>query len=194
MKTKQWNYINNLQAMNYFSKYRIVFWIMILMIVINVSAFTSFFVYYKANKASVADTMNCNGTCRFLDEQLSLNEDQSDKVIEINKKFREQTEPVVAEIKKTRTALLDELALEKPDTNKLNKFTDKIGELQKVLQKAAIVQFQQMKLICTPEQCMKVSAIYSEVYGCQKMGQGMGKGVQHRYRKGQGKPQCGDMP
>jgi hypothetical protein len=161
--------------MNYFNKYRVVFWIMIVMILVNISAFTTYFFYYRANRAVIADTVSCSGTCRFLNEQLGLSPGQSGKVSEINRKFREQTEPLVAEIKNTRAAMLNELASGTPDTGKINKFAEKIGELQKTLQRAAIVQFQQLKQVCTPEQCFKLSAIYFDVYGCRKMGQDTGK-------------------
>ena len=157
--------------MNYFNKTRLVFWIMILVIVINVSAFTSFLFYYKANRTPVADTTSCSGTCRFLNKQLALTPEQSANVKKINQEFRAGTEPVVSEIKSTRNALLDELSIEKPDTLKINAYTSKISSLQSTLQKAAIVQFQQLKQICSPEQCLKLSAIYSEVYGCSKMSQ-----------------------
>ncbi|MEI6883093.1 MAG: periplasmic heavy metal sensor [Bacteroidota bacterium] len=175
--------------MNYFNKTRVVFWIMILVIVLNVSAFTSFLFYFKANRAPAADTTSCSGTCRFLNEQLALTPEQSARVKEINNEFRSRTEPVVAEIKNTRTALLDELSLDKPDTSKINACSSKISDLQKVLQKAAIVQFQQLRQVCNPEQCLKLSAIYSEIYGCTKMSQG--KGMQHRNGKDQGGMECG---
>ena len=48
--------------MNYFNKYKVVFWIMILMIVINISGLTSFYFYYRANKTTVTDTTSCNAT------------------------------------------------------------------------------------------------------------------------------------
>ena len=176
--------------MNYFNKYRVVFWIMMLMIVLNISAFTTYFFYYRANRDVNADTMGCSGTCRILNEQLALTAEQTAKVSEINKKFREHTEPLVNEIKSTRTAMLDELSSLRPDTVKLNSCTETIGELQKLLQKAAIVQFQQLKQICTPDQCLKLSAIYSELYGCSKMGQGMGKGNQGQHHQGEGNKAC----
>ncbi len=169
--------------MNYFNKYKVVFWIMILMIVINISGLTSFYFYYRANKTTVTDTTSCNATCRFLDEQLALNTVQSEKVSEINKQFREKTEPIVAEIKNIRTALLGELTSQNPDTTRLNQYTEKIGELQKQLQKEAIVQFQQLKQICTPDQCLKLSAIFSEVYCCQRTNQDKVKGTQQHDSK-----------
>ncbi|MEI6890120.1 MAG: Spy/CpxP family protein refolding chaperone [Bacteroidales bacterium] len=176
--------------MNYFNKNRVVFWIMILMIVINISAFTSFFIYYRPGKPVVADTLSCGGSCRFLNDQLALNTDQAGKVSEINKQFRDQSEPVVLEIKSIRTALLAELASDKPDTASLNRYADRIGELQKKLQRAAVVQFQQLKQVCTPDQCLKLSAIYSELYGCEKMNQDKGMRMQHRFGGGQENKEC----
>ncbi|MEI8005533.1 MAG: periplasmic heavy metal sensor [Bacteroidota bacterium] len=177
--------------MNYFNKYRLVFWIMILMILINISAFTSFFVFYKADRTTAAaDTGCCSGTCRVLNEKLSLSSEQAARVSAVNRQFREKTEPVVAEIKNTRVAMLNELSLEKPDTAKLSACIEKIGELQKILQKAAVVQFRQLKEICTAEQCRKLSSIYSEVYGCSKMGQGGGEGMQNQRMPGQENKAC----
>jgi hypothetical protein len=181
--------------MNYFNKYKLVFWIMILMIVINISAFTSFYVFYKADKSKpAADTGCCSGTCRVLNEKLGLGSEQTPKVLVINRQFREKTEPIVAEIKHTRVAMLDELSLEKPDTAILSAYTEKIGELQKILQKASIEQFRQLKQICTAEQCRKLSSIYSEVYGCSKMSQGRGEGMQNNCRKGQENKACDKIP
>lgn len=176
--------------MNYFNKYRLVFWIMILMIVLNISSFTTYFFYYRANKAVNADTISCSGTCRILNEHLALTAEQTAKVSEINKKFREKTEPLVNEIKCTRAAMLGELSSAMPDTMKLNQYAETIGDLQKILQKAAIVQFQQLKKICTPDQCLKLSAIYSELYGCPTMGQGMGTRMKHKDRQAEGNKGC----
>ena len=117
------------------------------------------------------------------DEQLALNTVQSEKVSEINKQFREKTEPIVAEIKNIRTALLGELTSQNPDTARLNQYTEKIGELQKQLQKEAIVQFQQLKQICTGDQCLKLSAIFSEVYCCQRTNPDKVKGTQQHDSK-----------
>ena len=176
--------------MNYFNKQKVVFWIMVLMILINISAFTSFFFFHRADRTVVADTAACSGTCRFLDRQLSLNAVQSEKVNAINLKFREHTEPLVSEIKTIRNSMLDELGSDKPDTLKLNGFTEKIGELQKQLQRAAIIQFQQLRMVCNAEQCRKLSTIYLEVYGCRKMDQGMGTGMQHQQGRNKVMPCC----
>ena len=181
--------------MNYFNKNRLVFWIMILVILINISAFTTFYIFYKTDKAAAAaDTVCCSGTCRVLNEKLGLSSEQTARVSVINRQFREKTEPIVGDIKETRVAMLDELSLEKPDTAKLTAYTEKIGELQKTLQKAAIEQFSQLKQVCTAEQCRKLSSIYSEVYGCRKMGQGEGEVMQHPNTPGQGNKACDKNP
>jgi len=181
--------------MNYFNKNRLVFWIMILVILINISAFTTFYIFYKTDKAAAAaDTVCCSGTCRVLNEKLGLNSEQAARVSAINRQFREKTEPIVGDIKETRVAMLDELSLEKPDTAKLTAYTEKIGELQKILQKAAIDQFRQLKQVCTAEQCRKLSSIYSEVYGCSKMGREGGGCIQNQAPQGQENKACDKNP
>lgn len=171
--------------MNYFNKQKAVFWIMIMVIVINVSAMVTWYVSYHKEKSPEKDTASCGQTCRMLNEELGLSKDQSARVEEINRKFREDAEPVVASIKETRAAMLDELAAPNPDTAKISSFVNSIGKLQANLQRLAVNQFMLLKQVCTPQQSIRLSSIYSEVYGCPKMTGGQGNGWQHRHGKGQ---------
>jgi Spy/CpxP family protein refolding chaperone len=184
--------IIKIHAMNFFSKNRFVFWLLIFLIVINLTALITFLVFYSRNSSASNQQVQVNPGMSFRKE-LSLSADQSEKVEAILADYRKSTGPVTADIRNYRTQLLEELAKDKPDTTLLNSCADEVCSLQKQMQKASIKQYVALKEICNPAQCQRLSALYFELYGCQGKGQGMGKGkgMMHQHRRGQGQQERG---
>ena len=172
--------------MNFFSKNRFVFWLMIFLVVVNISAFITFIVFFLRTPALSGQDQQGN-TGKAFRKELSLSPSQSGKVNFILADYRAATEPVTADIRDYRAQILGELAKEKPDTDMLNRCSEQVCQLQKQLQKASVKQYMALKEICNPEQCQKLSALYFEMYGCQGQCKGMmgnGKGMIHRNRSG----------
>jgi Spy/CpxP family protein refolding chaperone len=173
--------------MNFFSKNRVVFWLLIFLVVINLTAFVTFLVYFsKSTTGSTLRPQESPGMA--MRKELSLSASQSEKVDVIVADYRNSTEPITASIRDYRSQLLEELAKDKPDTSLLNRCSDQICLLQKQMQKASVKQYLALKEICNPAQCQRLSALYFELYGFQGKGQGMGrgKGLMHQYPRGQG--------
>ena len=171
--------------MNYFDKHKILIWVVVFFLVINVSALVTFFVYFSGSGRQVMEPpagQTCGQFCR----KLELTAEQTKTVEVIQAEFREKSEPLISQIKETRRMMLQELSKETPDTSLVNRYADSIGELHKQLQKAAAGQFLALKTVCNPEQCRKLSDMYFELYGCNakegKMMQGQKK--QHRFHGG----------
>jgi len=173
--------------MNFFSKNRFVFWLLIFLVVINLSALITFLVFFSHSSTGSAEQPQKNPGMKFRKE-LSLSSAQSEKVEVVLSDYRNSTEPVTTNIRNYRTQILEELAKDKPDTNLLNRSVEKICLLQKQMQKASVKQYLSLKEICNPIQCQRLSALYFELYGCQSKCKGMekGKGMMHQYRGGQG--------
>ena len=180
--------------MNFFSKNRLVFWLLIFLIIINLSALVTFLVFFSQNSTASKQQSRENPGMAFRKE-LSLSPSQSKKVEVILADYRNSTEPVTTNIRNCRTQLLEELAKNKPDTNLIDKCVEEISFFQKQMQKASVDQYMALKKICTPVQCQRLSALYFELYGCQDQGKGMGrgKGMMHQYRRGQGQQGRGQM-
>jgi Spy/CpxP family protein refolding chaperone len=174
--------------MNFFDKNRLTFWILILLVIINVSALVTF---YVANRKVDSNTLPSADVKpgAALQSELSLSPDQNSKVSEINTTYKAGSESIISSIKQKKAELLDELSKENTDTNKINTILNELGIRQNQLQHANIKQFLDLKKVCTPEQTRKLSQIYSELYGCDVQGkvkgQGNGKGMKHRHRYGQ---------
>jgi Spy/CpxP family protein refolding chaperone len=167
--------------MNFFHRNRLIFWILILLVVINISAFVSFFLL---TKSPVTPTCCPPGEqqCNAFRDELKLTAAQSLKVAEINKLYKESAEPIATAIKETRAAILTELENELPDSIHLNSLVNELAFLQSKIQKENIRQYTNLKHVCTPEQANRLSALYRDLYGCpMQNGQ-----MNYRYRHGQG--------
>jgi Spy/CpxP family protein refolding chaperone len=172
--------------MNIFNNNRTVFWILIFLVLINITALATYFIYMrKPASESVPGSGFKHGIA--LKQELSLTPDQALKVNDINATYKASSEPIVAAIKEKKAVLLEELSKEKTDLARVEKLADDVVMEQKKLQMANIKQFLDLKKVCTPEQTQKLSQIYSELYGCENkgmgrgQGNGQGKGMRHRY-------------
>ena len=170
--------------MNFFNKNRLIFWLLLFLVVINISALVTFLLFYSGQKQQSAENAGEN-SFRIFQKELSLTPIQSEKVCSINARHRARSEPIVSELKEKRSELLEELSMEHPDTLLLRKFAEEIGDLQKELQLASIRQYLDLKVVCDSCQCRKLSSLYFQLYGSQGPRKGMGKQMQHRNRHGQ---------
>ncbi len=179
--------------MNFFSKNKIVFWLLVFLVVINLSALVTFLILFSQNTTASKQQLRENCGMSFKKE-LSLSRSQSEKVDVILADYRSSTEPVATNIRNYRSQLLEELAKDKPDTNLISSSVEEICLLQEQMQKASVTQYMALKEICSPDQCQRLSALYSELYGCQGKCKGMGKakGMMHQYRRGQGQQGFGN--
>ena len=172
--------------MNNFNNNRTVFWILIFLVLINITALATYFIYMrKPASEPVPGSGFKHGIA--LKQELSLSPDQSLKVNEINAIYKATSEPIVAAIREKKAVLLKELSKDSTDLVKAEKLADEVVAEQKKLQMANIKQFLDLKKVCTPEQTQTLSQIYSELYGCGNKGQGKGQGKGYRHRYGQHK-------
>jgi hypothetical protein len=174
--------------MNFFDKNRLAFWLLMVLIVINVSALVTFFLANGTNSGNALNGSE-NRPGAALKSELSLTPDQNIKVDEINSGYKASSETIILSIKEKKAELLEELSKENTDTNLVKVILHDLDIRQNNLQQVNIKQFLELKKICTPEQTRKLSKIYSELYGCdvKGKGQGNGQGMKHRHRYGQQK-------
>lgn len=170
--------------MNIFNTNRTIFWILVFLVLINLSALATYFLFIrKTTGESVTGNNAKNGIT--LKQELSLTPDQILKVTSINKTYNATGESIALAIKEKKADLLVELSKNSSDSNQIINLVDDIVKDQKKLQMANIKQFLDLKKVCTPEQTQKLSRIYSELYGCENntkgRGKGNGKGFRHRY-------------
>jgi len=168
--------------MNFFQKYRYIVWVLILLVVINVAALVSFFLFAKTGSSEPCCPPQ-EKQVRSFSNELGLSAAQTEKVTLINQNYKAQAEPIAAEIKKTRGAILNELEQDQPDTSLLNKLSQEFSILQKNIQQENIRQYLELKKVCNEDQIQRLSALYRDLYDCPMQANAM----KHKLRHGQGK-------
>jgi Spy/CpxP family protein refolding chaperone len=178
--------------MNFFNKNRLMFWLLLFLVLINISALVTFFMFYSSQKKQPAENAGLQ-SFKVFQKELSLTPFQSEKVCSINALHRTISEPIISALREKRSELLEELSSDKPDTLLLKQYAEEIGNLQKELQMASVRQYLDLKVVCDTCQCRKLSSFYFELYGSKGPGKGMGKQMQHRNRFGQKPQECPKM-
>jgi periplasmic protein CpxP/Spy len=168
--------------METYHKNKVLFWVMIFLIVVNMAALATYFFFpHKETVAGCAD--DCSAPGCVLHAELKLTEEQAVKVDVINDRYLGESGPVSEKIKNIRASVLDELSADVPDTLKLNEYSLELAQLQNQLHHQNIKHYLELKKVCNPDQAMRLSNLYRELYGCPM--QGPGAGGKHMHRKGQ---------
>jgi len=177
--------------MNFFSKTRLITWLVIILIVINISAIGTivYHIYFSSeSKQSDSNTKNIQNIIR---EELGLSPLQEQKYLRIKKEFDEKSSEILIEMKNKRQEMLDELSSADSNPEKLNNIAEDIGMLHTSLKKLTIENFLEMKILCDSDQCLKLRLLYNDMQMCEGQFSGMekGKGMQHRWgqKAGHGK-------
>jgi hypothetical protein len=164
--------------MNAQNKNRLIFWILIFLVIINLSALITFFTFQRHTEKVACDSMQpqCGQAFKI---ELGLSQDQVQKVELINSDYQATSSPIVNTIRNIRSDILDELSADVPDTIYINEKSNQLCDFQLQLQKANYTQFLELKKVCDPDQAQRLSALYRELYGCKGMGKGEGKILEH---------------
>ncbi|MFZ4520212.1 MAG: Spy/CpxP family protein refolding chaperone [Bacteroidales bacterium] len=165
--------------MDIFHKNRLIFWVLVILVIINVTALVSFFLFSKPQPQAPCCSP-AEQQCVAFRDQLNLTAEQTGKVSLINENYEASAGPTAAAIKSTRDAILTELEKELPDTMQIASLIDRLAGLQVSIQKDNIKQYSELKKVCTPEQAQRLSALYRDLYGCPMQKNRM----QNRYRGG----------
>lgn len=168
--------------MNPQDKNRLIFWILLFLVIVNLSAVIAFFAFNRHT-----ETVSCNAMqpqCgKAFECELGLSEEQVREVDVINSEYQSKSSPIVQAIRNIRSDILDELSSESPDTTYINEKSNELCDLQLQLQQANFTQFLGLKKVCDPDQAKRLSALYKELYGCAGMGNR--DGGMHRHKPGQ---------
>jgi hypothetical protein len=162
------------------NKNRLIFWILIFLVIMNLSALVTFFSFPRKTNEVTCDAMQPQCGKAFKSE-LGLSQEQLQKVDLINSDYQATSSPIVNKIRNIRSDILDELSAEMPDTSYINQKSNELCDFQIQLQKANYTQFLELKKVCDAGQAKRLSALYRELYGCTGMRSGEGRMRRHRF-------------
>jgi len=155
--------------MNSTNKYRILIWIIVITIVINLSAIGSYY-YNRITESKSEEVMQENQTTlpgeqrtRFFRDELNLNAEQLKQFREINRDFNWTARSIETNLAQLRKDLITELGTPNPDSIRLDKLAVEVGNNHCKLKQVTTTFYLEMKKICTTEQQAKLHEIFQSM-------------------------------
>lgn len=151
------------------NKYRILIWIIVILLATNISMGVSF-MYHKmqdrkkleqAEEATIE--LPAQRRTRFFRDELNLRMDQMDRFRELNRSFNRKAWQINHRLETLRTNMVEEMGKENPDTTKLHSISTEIGNLHTELKESTIDYYLHMKAECNEEQKKKLYDIFMSV-------------------------------
>ena len=164
-------------------KSKLVILFLVILTIINIAALVTIAYHRLHSKRLFRQMDRPDRGMSFIKQELDLNEEQVKEFEAQDKRFKIETEPIRDSLRAKRRDLMDEIATEEPNRDKLDKLTEEIGALQVALQKKTIVHLLEEKSLLTPEQQQKFFSLLKERGDRTRMkrdrGKGIGRGPRH---------------
>ena len=145
--------------------YRILIWIIVILVAANLSMGLSFW-YHKlqdkkaAEKAKDTIEMPSEQRTRFFREQLNLRPDQMDIFRDLNRNYNREARQISFQLESLRIEMVREMGTENPNQETLGNITNDIGKLHTALKELTIKYYLDMKEVCDENQQQKLNEIF----------------------------------
>jgi Spy/CpxP family protein refolding chaperone len=140
--------------MDYFSKNKILMWIIAILVLLNVLTLSTLWITYVRNpfRSFREETTHRRQGLKILERELNLSPEQIKVFDDIRRHHFEKMESLQKEIFSIRRELMDELDKTVPDSERIRLLTIRIGEKETLRERYIFEHFMQMKSACTPQQ------------------------------------------
>ncbi len=150
--------------MNYFTKKRLLFWGIILLVIMNVSSLAT--VWYQQHRfpfPPAPDRPPPQRTNQFLSRELGLTDAQAEEFQELQRQHFDKARRIQEAIREMKNKFFGELSTASPDTLKAKRIALEIGEKQSELELMTFNHFLELKNKCTFEQKSRFDGLIQEL-------------------------------
>lgn len=148
--------------------YRILIWIIVILVATNLSMGISFWYHNQQEKEVVTNvneqvTMPSEQRTRFFRDQLGLSPEQVDVFRELNREFNPSAHRISDRMEALRIEMVEEMGKREPSKEVLDSIAEEIGNNHSALKQLTIQYYLGMKKVCTDQQQEKLKEIFLEV-------------------------------
>lgn len=137
--------------MDYFTKNKMLFWCIIILVILNVVTMASFWLKRPPFGPGGRPGGERSGH-RIMGDQLHLSAEQIQQFAEIRNKHFSQIRPLQEQSHQLRLDLLDEIFTVNPDQAKINELLTELGDKQSQFEMNLFNHFQELKTACNQQQ------------------------------------------
>lgn len=147
-------------------KKRLIYWINLVFLVINVALLIFSFSYHQDPKTVLDEGQGFS--VEFLRKELDFTDEQVEKLNWLDRNLQSNYQRVLQMLCQNRYKLLNELAKPDPSGKELNNISRMIGRLHWALKNQTVRHLMNVKKVCTPEQTQKLNKIFIEILEINK--------------------------
>jgi len=163
-------------------KSKLVILFLVLLTIVNVAALATI-VYHRCSfKRHFPLIGRSDMHIDFMKQELDLNDEQIREFESQRERFKIETEPILDSIRAKREELMDEVAAEKPNVEKLDKLAEEIGALEIMLKKKTTTHLLEGKALLTPEQQKNFLSLFKKGRDRMRGFRDRGKGIEGQPR------------
>jgi Spy/CpxP family protein refolding chaperone len=167
-------------------------WFIIIMVVINVSALSSFIIAKFTEKKPLVDDPYVQVE-RMLVDQIGFDQEQLSIYNEIKEKYDREVSDIRIKMHEAMDGMLAEVAKRLPDTAAINRHSYHFGNYQAALKTRTMEHFIQLRQLAKPGQEMRFEELFGQLQHRQRRRMGRGQGQGKGRGMGYGNPQWRDQ-
>ncbi len=146
---------------------RILIWIIVILVALNVSIMGTIFYKSHAFKHSMHNNRpefpKEKISCEFIVDELRFNEEQEKAHRQFRRTYLKKAKRLTTEMQHKRIKIMNELENDVPDTLYLHATSNEIGRLHAELKQTTIGYYLKLKSICNDEQKRHLSKIFHKM-------------------------------
>lgn len=148
------------------NKYRILVWIVVILVATNLSVGISYLYHKQQDKMpdeqveKPAIEIPAQQRARFFREQLNLSREQVNSFRDLNRDFNRTAWNITHELQSLRFEMVQELGSLNPNQEKLDSISSEIGWLHEELKNETIDYYLAMREVCDENQQQKLNEIF----------------------------------
>lgn len=176
--------------MNSKVKKQLIIGTIVILIIINISALFTIILHNRTERKHFSEEAFQDNNPRqqgmnyFLRNELNLNDDQYNSFQEINRTYFKKSRDIALELNSNRILMIEEIAKENPNLDKLDQIAKEIGNLHYELKTNTIDHFLELKSVCNDEQQIILQQFFLKLINDQDQ-------EQFRRREGPGRERHG---
>lgn|GEM_PF-180383 len=174
----------------FFSQNRILIWLIIFLLLLNISVISSL-IYHRVRESKNISAIHqapfqrdsrMRSEGRFLRDFLELDPEQFEQFRMARQAFQMKAWGITEELREKKVEFLKVLNQKNPDTSKIQKISEDIGQLHKDLRLKTGKYYLELRTICDKEQQQKLYHFFMQTFERPEMepGSGRGRGMHQR--------------
>jgi Spy/CpxP family protein refolding chaperone len=148
--------------MNVFSKQRLIGWVIVLLVLLNMISLGTLW-FFQIRKPSSSQELGPDPVRHFLEQELDLTAEQAQEFEALRREHLELSKAINDEANNLKRALMNEVFAASPDAAKGAQLAEQIGEKRTELEQLRFQHFLALKSLCQPEQVELLQALIHEI-------------------------------